>query len=58
MPVRILSRGRRGKYNIQRKGVIKQRKIYDVGIKGEEEAKLELKFTLEQAMKTQRGLEI
>jgi hypothetical protein len=58
MPVPILSRGRRGKYSIQRKGVIKQREIYDVGIKGEEEAKLELNFTLEQAMKTQRGLEI
>jgi hypothetical protein len=27
-------------------------------IKCEDEAKLELKFTLEQAMKTQRGLEI
>jgi len=29
-----------------------------VGIKGEEEAKLELKFTLEQAMKIQRWVEI
>jgi hypothetical protein len=54
--VLILTTGRRGKYN-QRKGVIKQRNVYDVGIKGEEE-KVELKFTLEQTMKTHRGIEL
>jgi hypothetical protein len=53
----ILTTGRRGKYNIQRKGVIKQRNVYNVGIKGEEE-KVELKFTLEQTMKTHRGIEL
>lgn len=33
-------------------------KNYDGSIKAEEDAKLELRFTLEQAMKTQRWVDI